>query len=39
MTEHIKCDKCGMYGIELLGDEELICKYCEYEEYETEVEE
>ena len=25
----IKCDKCGEYGIELLGDIELGCESCE----------
>lgn len=25
----IKCDECGEYGIELIGDEELSCEVCE----------
>lgn len=32
MTKYIKCDKCGKFSIELLGDEELTCEYCENDE-------
>jgi len=24
----IKCDKCGKYTIEVIGDKELGCEYC-----------
>ena len=28
MSQYIKCDKCGKYAIELLGDKELGCEVC-----------
>ena len=28
MPTYTICEKCGKYGIELLGDRELGCEYC-----------
>ncbi len=30
MSNYIRCKKCGEFGIELIGDKELSCEYCEY---------
>ena len=37
MAEYIKCDRCGKYGIEVLGDRELGCYYCLNEEDEEDL--
>jgi formylmethanofuran dehydrogenase subunit E len=34
MSTFIKCDKCGNYTIEVIGDKELGCEYCLNKEYE-----
>lgn len=28
MANYVKCEKCGKYGIELIGDQELACTIC-----------
>ena len=28
MSSYIECDKCGEFGIEVIGDKELGCEFC-----------
>ena len=32
MTQYIQCPKCKQFTIEVIGDEELTCDYCENDE-------